>query len=211
MRFSKHCWQCPILVKLQLQRCSVRKVLLKIRKPQVYSCKFCETFKNNFFHRSPPVAAFKRLKAEAVARWLSVKKMFLEVSLNSQENTCAKVSFLQPQACNFIKIESLTQVFSCQFCKQFYNKCLFWRTSLVTTSVKACNFTKKRLCKISLCRWLFCKNNDTINCDDNNDAICSLTLRHLLQVAHERKFHFFTFQRVIHLPQSSAFLSWLKF
>ena len=96
MRFSKHCWQCPILVKLQLQRCSVRKVLLKIRKPQVYSCKFCEIFKNNFFHRSPPVAAFKRLKAEAVARWLSVKKMFLEVSLNSQENTCAKVSFLQP-------------------------------------------------------------------------------------------------------------------
>ena len=119
MRFSKHCWQCPILVKLQLQRCSVRKVLLKIRKPQVYSCKFCEIFKN-FFHRSPPVAAFKRLKAEAVVRRLSVKKVFLEVSLNSQENTCAKVSFLQHYACNFIKIESLAQVFSCEFCEHLF-------------------------------------------------------------------------------------------
>ena len=24
---------------------------------QVFSCGFCETFKNNFFHRTPPVAA----------------------------------------------------------------------------------------------------------------------------------------------------------
>ena len=23
--------------------------------------------------------------------------------------------------------------------------------------------------KVSLCRWLFCKNNNTINCDDNNN------------------------------------------
>ena len=31
---------------------------------------------------------------EAVARRCSVKKVFLEISQNSQENTCAKVSFL---------------------------------------------------------------------------------------------------------------------
>ena len=31
--------------------------------------------------------------AEAVAQRCSLKKVFLEISQNSQENTCAKVSF----------------------------------------------------------------------------------------------------------------------
>ena len=30
LKFSEHCWQCPILVKLQLQRCSVKKGFSKI-------------------------------------------------------------------------------------------------------------------------------------------------------------------------------------
>ena len=38
----------------------------------------------------------KELKAETVARKCSVKKGFLEILQNSQENTCAGVSFLQP-------------------------------------------------------------------------------------------------------------------
>ena len=45
------------------------------------------------------------------------KKLFLEISQNSLENTCARVSFLvklQVQACNFIK-KKLWQVFSCEF------------------------------------------------------------------------------------------------
>ena len=33
-------------------------------------------------------------RTEAVARRCSVKKVFLEISQNSQENTCARVSFL---------------------------------------------------------------------------------------------------------------------
>ena len=48
------------------------------------------------------------------------KKVFLEISQNSQENTCARVSFLrklQTEACNFIKRETLAQVFSCEFYK----------------------------------------------------------------------------------------------
>ena len=49
-----------------------------------------------FFHRIPPVAASEKLKAEAVIRRCSVKKVFSEISLNSQESTCARVSFLQP-------------------------------------------------------------------------------------------------------------------
>ena len=45
--------------------------------------------------------------------------LFLEISENSQENTSARVSFLmklQTEACNFIKKETLTRVFSCEFC-----------------------------------------------------------------------------------------------
>ena len=40
--------------------------------------------------------AVKELKAEAVVRKCSVKKGFLEILQNSQENTCARVSFSQP-------------------------------------------------------------------------------------------------------------------
>ena len=51
-------------------------------------------------------------------RWCSVKKVFLEISLNSHENSCDRVSFLiKLQAYNFIKKETLAQVFSCEFSK----------------------------------------------------------------------------------------------
>ena len=46
--------------------------------------------------------------------------MFLEISQNSQENICARVSFsIKPF--NFIKDEILAQVFSCGFCEIFKN------------------------------------------------------------------------------------------
>ena len=61
----------------------------------MFSCKFCEIFKNTIFHRTTPVAASEKLKAEAVVGRRSVKKV-LEISPNSQENICARVSFLQP-------------------------------------------------------------------------------------------------------------------
>ena len=57
---------------------------------------------------------------EAATWGVPQKKVFLEISQNWQENTCAIVSFLiklQAEACNFIKKETLAQVFSCQFCK----------------------------------------------------------------------------------------------
>ena len=43
---------------------------------------------------------------EAATRGALCKKMFLKISQNSQENTCA-----------FIKKETLAQVFSCEFCQ----------------------------------------------------------------------------------------------
>ena len=57
---------------------------------------------------------------EAFVQRCSLKKVFLEVSQNSQENTCARSATLlkrDPEACNFIKKETLAQLFSCEFCE----------------------------------------------------------------------------------------------
>ena len=53
----------------------------------------------------------KHFSSEAVVPRYSVKKLFLETSQNSQENTCARGSFLikfQAEACT-----DLARVFSC--------------------------------------------------------------------------------------------------
>ena len=105
----------------------------------MFSCEFCQIFKITFFNRTPPVTASGKLKAEAVVRRCSVKKVFCEILLNSQENTCARVSFSQLQECNLIKIESLTQVFSYEFCEHLRTP--FFRMHVVVAPVKACNFT----------------------------------------------------------------------
>ena len=48
---------------------------------------------------------------EAVARWCSVKKVFLEISQNPQENTCRRVSVLiKLQAFYFNKVADLRPV-----------------------------------------------------------------------------------------------------
>ena len=60
---------------------------------------------------------------EAVAPRCSVRKVFKEISQNSQENTCARVSFL-------IKLQTLAQVFSCEFCEISKNT-FSYRTPLV--------------------------------------------------------------------------------
>ena len=55
-------------------------------------------------------------KVEAVAKMCSVKKVFLEISKNSQENTCARVSIL-------IKLQSwglqLYEIRGCATCVLF--------------------------------------------------------------------------------------------
>ena len=47
------------------------------------------------------------------------KRRFLETAQNSQENTCARVSFLVKFLISFFKKETLAQVFSCEFCEIF--------------------------------------------------------------------------------------------
>ena len=93
---------------------------------------------------------------EAVVRRCSVRKMFLEILQNSQENTCARVFlnkvvglrnfakfkgnhlcqslFLNKvAACNFIKKETLTQVFSFEF-REISKNTFHYRTPLVVAS-----------------------------------------------------------------------------
>ena len=75
----------------------------------------------------------------------SVRKMFLKISQNSQENICVSmtlvsVSFLiklLALTSNFIKKEALAQVFSCEFCQISKNTFLkehFWATASVRVS-----------------------------------------------------------------------------
>ena len=63
--------------------------------------------------------------AEMVSQRCSVKKVFLEISKNSQENTSARVSFFEE--------ETLAQVFSCNFFEISTNV-FSYRTPPVATS-----------------------------------------------------------------------------
>ena len=77
------------------------------------------------------------------------KKLFLEISQNLQENTCARV------ACNFIKKEALAKVFSCEFCEISRNiNC--YRIPLVAASVNAFHWitnTQKEFIIIIITDW----------------------------------------------------------
>ena len=76
------------------------------------------------------------MSSQAVVRRCSLKKLFLEISQNSQENTCARVSFLiklHGLACNlFIKKETLAQVLSVNFVK-------FLRTPFLQNTSGGCS------------------------------------------------------------------------
>ena len=72
----------------------------------------------------------KLVTAEAVVRRRIVKKMFLKILQNSQENTYVRVS-LGPAA--LLKKGTLLQAFSCEFSELFKNT-FFYRTSLVAAS-----------------------------------------------------------------------------
>ena len=69
--------------------------------------------------------------SEAATRGVLCKKVFLEISQNSQENTCARVSFL-------INLQAwgLAQVFSCEFCE--ISKNTFFTEHLWMTASHLC-------------------------------------------------------------------------
>ena len=78
--------------------------------------------------------------AEAATGAVLKEKLFLEILKNSQENTCARISFFNKVAglrpANFIKKETLSQLFSCEFCeisKNTFFKEPLWATSFSFT------------------------------------------------------------------------------
>ena len=59
-------------------------------------------------------------------RYSKKKKVSFKILQNLQENTSARVSFLKKlraRTCNFIKKETLVQLFPCEFCKNLKNVC----------------------------------------------------------------------------------------
>ena len=59
---------------------------------------------------------------EIVAPSCSVKTVFLEILQNSQENTCARVSFLIKVQASDLELypkETLAQAFSCDFLRNY--------------------------------------------------------------------------------------------
>ena len=57
-------------------------------KEQVLSCEFCEILKEQIFSKTP----WKNDKNSHP--YVFCENLFLKISQNSQENTCARVSFL---------------------------------------------------------------------------------------------------------------------
>ena len=104
-------------------------------------------------------------QAEAATGGVLWKKVFLKISQNSQENPCARVSFLIK---NFKKLfniklylkETLAQVFSCEFCEIFKNTFFtehHWTTAPAQGfSFEFCEIFKKTFF-IEHLRWLFLK------------------------------------------------------
>ena len=88
--------------------------------------------------------SFNDTKSRSSRLEVFCKKVLLAILQNSQEDTCARISFfikLQDDACNFIKKETLAQVFSFEFCKISKNT-FSYRTPPVAASGKAVNKSK---------------------------------------------------------------------
>ena len=81
---------------------------------------------------------------EAAIRGVLWKRVFLKISQNAQGNTWDRVSFLQPQACNFIKKETLAKVFICEFCEISKNT-FFPRTPVVVASAPSLQISRQYL------------------------------------------------------------------
>ena len=96
------------------------------------------------------------LRSEAAIRGVLGKKVFFEISQNSDENTCTRVSFLiklQASGLQLIKKETLAQVFSCKFCeiskKTFFTEHL-WTTASGSTDLLGVHWYLKFHFDISL-------------------------------------------------------------
>ena len=77
------------------------------------------------------------IKPEAAIGCGLYKKVFLTISQNSQDNTCAR------RACNFVKKETLAKVFSCEICK-FFKNTFFTEQLRALASAKSHEYIQKK-------------------------------------------------------------------
>ena len=86
----------------------------------------CSIFSDHLFLRTPLDGCFwiyehfQKSTRKAATGGFLLKKLFLKIPQNSQENICVRVSFLiklRVLTCNFIKKEALAQVLSREFCE----------------------------------------------------------------------------------------------
>ena len=76
-----------------------------------------------WFREAFPVEKRVASVFKAATRGVLWKKVFLEISQNSQENTGARVSLnFWSEACNFIKKDTLAQVLSCYPVNTFFTE-----------------------------------------------------------------------------------------
>ena len=130
---ASFCRESNYTYKNSHQRCSVKKAALKnfIKFTVKHLCQ-------SLFFNKVSVAFFIKLmliNIEAVVQTCSVKKVFLKTLLSSQENTCARLSFLRTPA----------QVLFCEFCKVFKNAFFtehIWTTVSILT--QTCKTNTKR-------------------------------------------------------------------
>ena len=106
------------------QRCSTKKLFLKFFAivtrstcAGVFSCEYCEIFRNTCLEEHLWTAASRVFLLEAVVQRCSVKKVFLKISQNSEESTCDRVSFLVKIFFLFKNLMTLVKVFSFAFCE----------------------------------------------------------------------------------------------
>ena len=119
---SKRPWWAIV----KISYCNFSGIQILILRSRHQAVIFCES-KFHFLILCPVLMAL--ICVEAVAQRCSVNKVLLEISQNSQENICARVSFS-------IKLqkEALAQVLSCEFCEISKNT-FSYRTPLVAASL----------------------------------------------------------------------------
>ena len=109
-----------------------------------------------------------QLDAEAATGGVLWEKVLLEISENSQENTCASASFLmklQAPVCNFIKKRDSGTLSSCEFCEISKN-------TFFTEYLRATASLDERLMNLQFRSCVLCKTSSW------HDILLSLPSRH---------------------------------
>ena len=90
------CVRVSFLIKLQILRlvCNFIKNATLAQVTGVFLWIFATFLRTTFLQNTFSGCFYFWITSEAVARTCSIKKVFLEISQNSQENTCTSFSFL---------------------------------------------------------------------------------------------------------------------